>query len=231
MEYMYFKESLILQLFQEHREYGPHILIYIERMLLGNRPLRRRFRALNQMAHKFHKNDEAHPGDQREEESHAPSPTDNRPELLTDSAEEYLFTRLAKIYMKSRQRSWRGYMDFVPEKGTPSLRENLKAMKADMKTTEDIAKEKKARFKKDMLPDDLLLALDQLRLWSKVKDAQAAFEEAFTVNDLKSLVQAFCVDGKKAKGKKKKLVGMLLEHLRKGDNFNEETQVRGRILF
>ncbi|RHZ85320.1 hypothetical protein Glove_67g46 [Diversispora epigaea] len=33
------------------------------------------------------------------------------------------------IYMKSRQKSWRRFNEFIPEKGTSSLRENLKAMK------------------------------------------------------------------------------------------------------
>src|SRR5688572_18175619 len=51
--------------------------------------------------------------------------------VLSAEGETYLFTRWGRIYMRSRQRTWRRFKDLIPEKGSSSLRENLKAKKAD----------------------------------------------------------------------------------------------------
>ena len=53
--------------------------------------------------------------------------------LLSESTEDYLFIRLIKIYMRSRQRSWQRFKEYIPEKGSSSLRENVKTMNADLK--------------------------------------------------------------------------------------------------
>ncbi|POG59194.1 hypothetical protein GLOIN_2v1627945, partial [Rhizophagus irregularis DAOM 181602=DAOM 197198] len=50
---------------------------------------------------------------------------------LKDDARDFLYERIIIIYMKSRQKSWRKFNDLIPEKGTSSLRENLKAMRND----------------------------------------------------------------------------------------------------
>jgi hypothetical protein len=57
----------------------------------------------------------------------------------------------------------------VPEKGSSSLRENLKAKKADEKTEARVMTQKTVMVKKAMLPDDSALALEQLKVWAKGK--------------------------------------------------------------
>ena len=46
LEFMYKMESLILLLFEKHKEFGPNILQYIHNSLLGNLPLLQSFNEL-----------------------------------------------------------------------------------------------------------------------------------------------------------------------------------------
>ena len=66
-------------------------------------------------------------------------------------------------------------------------------MNADLKniTKKNNPKTKFFTFKKDMLPGDLGLALAQLKIWAHCDGAKSAFEKAFTLSDLKTIVQAF----------------------------------------
>jgi hypothetical protein len=53
--------------------------------------------------------------------------------------------------MKSRQKSWRRFNDLVPEKGTSSLRENLKAMRSDIQNSSK-TENKHTLMKKSRIP-------------------------------------------------------------------------------
>ncbi|GES87032.1 hypothetical protein GLOIN_2v1781828 [Rhizophagus clarus] len=64
------------------------------------------------------------------------------------------------IYMKSRQKTWRDVNNYIPEKGTASLRENLKSMRSSHSTTEN---KKPSLMKKANLPTNPAHALEQLR--------------------------------------------------------------------
>ncbi|RHZ58754.1 hypothetical protein Glove_368g17 [Diversispora epigaea] len=64
---------------------------------------------------------------------------------LTDEDKDFLYKRIIIIYMKSRQKSWRRFNEFIPEKGISSLRENLKAMKKNTKKIENYTSIKKSR--------------------------------------------------------------------------------------
>lgn len=221
-QFMYYLESLILQLFEKHIEYGPNILIYINNNLLGNQPLKEQFNGLLQIAYKL-----------QYEDQELPSELIRGDIQLTKETENYLLTRLINVYMRSRQRSWRRFMEYIPEKGSSSLRENVKAMNADLKknaTEEDKPKKKCVTFKKGMLPEDLDLALCQLKIWARDNGAKSAFEKAFTLPDLKTLIQAFQNEPVKIKGKKKSvLIDLLFNHLQNSSEFNEETKKKGRL--
>ena len=88
-----------------------NILIYVDNNLVSNQPLKKQFHNLLQVAYE-------------QCENQMP---------LSESTEDYLFIRLIKIYMRSRQRSWRRFKEYIPEKGSSSLRENVKTMNADLK--------------------------------------------------------------------------------------------------
>ena len=82
----------------------------------------------------------------------------------------------------------------------------LKAMNADLKN--DAKKDAKPKmklvtFKKEMLPENLDLVLGQLKIWAQNNGAKSAFEKAFTLSDLKILIQAFQNKPVKVKEKKK----------------------------
>ncbi|CAG8855754.1 41963_t:CDS:2, partial [Gigaspora margarita] len=93
----------------------------------------------------------------------------------------------------------------------------VKAMNIDLKndTKKDAKpKMKLVTFKKEMLPENLDLAL-----------AKSAFEKAFTLSDLKILIQVFQNKPVKVKEKKKSaLIDLLFNHLNNGSEFNEETK-------
>ncbi|CAG8799034.1 19342_t:CDS:2 [Gigaspora margarita] len=99
--------------------------------------------------------------------------------------------------------------EYVPEKGSSSLRENVKAINADLKniTKKNNPKAKSFVFKKDMLPEDPSLALAQLKIWVHGDGAKNAFEKAFTLSELKILVQVFQVKPLELKGKKIRICG------------------------
>ncbi|CAG8657496.1 33807_t:CDS:2, partial [Racocetra persica] len=84
--------------------------------------------------------------------------------------------------------------EYISEKGSSCLRENIKAMGVDLKNNakkDDQPKMKLVIFTKGMLPENLKLALGQLKIWARDNGAKSAFEKAFTLSDLTILVQAF----------------------------------------
>lgn len=108
MKFMYLLESLVLKLFDKYEKYGADILIYIRESLLANITLISHFESLIK---------------------HSLSILTTECSTVPENDIRFLFERLIGIYMKSRQRTWRRFGDLIPEKGSSSLRENLKAMK------------------------------------------------------------------------------------------------------
>ena len=95
---------------------------------------------------------------------------------------------------------------------------------------DDQPKTKLVTFKKGMLPENLELALGQLKIWARDNGAKSAFEKAFTLSDLTILVQAFQNKPLKIKEKKKSvLIDLLFNHLNNGSEFNEETKKKGQL--
>ena len=88
--------------------------------------------------------------------------------------------------MKSRQKSWRRFNDLIPEKGTSSLRENLKAMRNDIQNSKP--ENKHTSMKKSNIPKDPILALIQLRIWAKLDGAEEEFSKTFLVSELQWLL-------------------------------------------
>ncbi|EXX65747.1 hypothetical protein RirG_130300 [Rhizophagus irregularis DAOM 197198w] len=140
---------------------------------------------------------------------------------LKDDAREFLYERIIIIYMKSRQKSWRKFNDLIPEKGTSSLRENLKAMRND--TENNIP----TLIKKSNLPKDPMLGLVQLQIWAQLDSAEGLFSKLFLVSELQWLLWAF---GDNINNKRKKsLIPLILEHLKKGTSFSKEAISKGQI--
>ena len=42
VRFMYYLESLILELFEKHTKYGPNVLVYIDNNLANNQPLKKK---------------------------------------------------------------------------------------------------------------------------------------------------------------------------------------------
>ena len=97
--------------------------------------------------------------------------------------------------MKSRQKSWRRFNDLIPEKGTSSLRENLKSMRNDNQI------KNKHTLKKSNIPKDPVLGLMQLQVWARLDCAEEEFTKMFLVSELQWLLWAF---GNNVKTDKKK---------------------------
>jgi len=138
---------------------------------------------------------------------------------LDEEDRRFLYERVVSIYMRSRQKSWRSFHDYIPEKGTASLREDLKAMRADTQKSEVNKERKLTSMKKSNL-------LAQLQVWAQLECAGEAFSKVFLVSDILWLLWAF---GKTPSQRRKKtLVPVLLEHLRGGTAFSQEALARER---
>ncbi|RHZ72009.1 hypothetical protein Glove_248g21 [Diversispora epigaea] len=145
---------------------------------------------------------------------------------LDNNIRNFLYERIISIYMKSRQKSWRRFHNLIPEKGTASLRENLKSMYRDTQNLNRI-ENKNITIKKSNLPMDPKLALIQLQVWAELKDAEEDFSKIFLVTELQWLIWAL---GDNAKNKRKKnLVPLILDHLKKGTSFSEEALAKEQM--
>jgi len=168
---MYKMESLVLLLFEKHKEFGPNILQYIYNSLLCNLPLLKSFNTLFNISSQLLSMRE--PIAEKQE--------------LKDDVKKFLYERIISIYMKSRQKSWRCFNDLIPEKGTSSLRENLKAMRNDTQNSENTH----TSMKKSNIPKDPILGLAQLRIWAWLDNADELFSKMFLVKELQWLLWAF----------------------------------------
>ncbi|CAG8810088.1 14928_t:CDS:2, partial [Dentiscutata erythropus] len=184
LEFFYKIESLILLLFENHNEYRPNILEYICNSLLCNLSLLRSFNMLLDIASSCQ-----HVMAKKQE--------------LKDDVRMFLYKRIVYIYMRSRQKSWRSFNNFIPEKGSSSLRENLKGMNNDAQTSPKIDK-KLTLIKKTNIPTNPLLGLKQLQIWAQLDSAE-------------ELLWAF--GDSATKKRKKNLISSILNHLLKGTQF------------
>ncbi|RHZ82966.1 hypothetical protein Glove_102g94 [Diversispora epigaea] len=105
---------------------------------------------------------------------------------LTDETKDFLYERIISIYVKSRQKSWRKFNKFIPEKATSSLRENLKVIYKDIKI-----ENKLASIKKFNIPKDPIFGLNQLQIWTHLVDAEKEFSKIFLISELQWLLWTF----------------------------------------
>jgi len=209
LEFMYKIESLVLLLFEKHMEFGPNILQYIHNSLLCNLPLLENFNTLINFSTQMLSMCES---------------INVKKHELKDDAREFLYERIIITYMKSRQKSWRKFNDLIPEKGTSSLRENLKAMRNDTQHSENNIP---TLMNKSNLPKDPMLGLVQLQIWAQLDGAEELFSKLFLVSELQWLLWAF---GDNVNNKRKKnLTPLILEHLKKGTSFSKEAISKGQI--
>ncbi|CAG8828763.1 46162_t:CDS:2, partial [Gigaspora margarita] len=128
------------QLFEKHIEYGPDILIYIDNNLVNNQLLKKQFNNLLHIAYKFYYNIEY-----------------KNKELLS----EFIYNSI------QLSKEAKDYLLVC----SSSLQENVKTINIDLKN--DAKKDAKPKmklvtFKKEMLPENLDLALGQLKIWAKI---------------------------------------------------------------
>ncbi|CAG8751547.1 22126_t:CDS:2, partial [Gigaspora margarita] len=105
------------------------------------------------------------------------------------------------------------FNNFISEKGSSSLRENLKGMYNDTQTSPKIDK-KLMLIKKTNIPMDPLLGLKQLQIWAQLDGAEEVFSRIFLVSELQWLLWAF--GDSATKKRKKNLISSILNHLQKG---------------
>ncbi|CAJ0751439.1 9385_t:CDS:2 [Entrophospora sp. SA101] len=212
MDFMYHFESIIIQLFEKHHELGPNILHYIRISLLNNLHLHEKFSSLLKFAIQDNISSENFEG------------------KLTLSNEDliFLFEKLVSTYMKSWQKTWRQHNGYIPEKGTASLRENLKVMRSNNQNLSNNEKGKISnQIKKANLPTDPMLALVQLQVWAHLEDVENQFAKNFLVTDLLWLLWAFGV--KTSQKRKNTLVPLLISHLKSETPFSEEALAKKNI--
>ena len=148
--------------------------------------------------------------------------------LLHDKDQAFLFERLVSIYMKSRQKTWRQHNGYIPEKGTASLRENLKIVHSNKLNSTNKEKSKNPnQIKKANLPTDPGLALTQLRLWAKLDDIETLFSKIFLVTELLWLLWAFGVQT--TNKRKNVLIPLIVDHLKKETPFSDEALARKNV--
>ncbi|RHZ76745.1 hypothetical protein Glove_194g86 [Diversispora epigaea] len=213
LTFMYKVESIILLLFEKHKEYGPNILRYIHNSLLSNIFLLESFNTLIGISTKIlstynFSNEKKQEIQEMKEETY-----------------NFLYKRIIFTYMKSRQKSWRRFNELIPEKGTSSLRENLKTMRSDTKKLIQI--ENKQSIKKINIPKNPSLGLNQLRIWAQLDNVEELFSKIFLVNELQWLLWAFNDNSKNKR--KKYLIPLILDHLKKGSSFSEEALAKEQI--
>jgi len=208
LEFMYKMESLVLLLFEKHKEFGPNILQYIHNSLLCNLPLLESFNTLFNISSQL---------------LYMRESINNEKQELKNDVKKFLYERIITIYMKSRQKSWRRFHDLIPEKGTSSLRENLKSMRNDTQNLEN----KNTSMKKSNIPKDPLLGLAQLQIWAQLNNAEELFSKTFLVIELQWLLWAFGVNVNDKR--KKSLIPLILEHLKKGTSFSKEAISKGEL--
>src|SRR5436190_5632356 len=198
---MYHLESLVIELFEKHSELGPNILCYIKNSLLINLHL-------NQLLTEVLKS----------------SNVEINVELENEEL-KFIYERCVSIYMKSRQKTWRDINNYIPEKGTASLRENLKVMRSNNPTSSE--NKRHTVIKKTNLPSNPVNALEQLRIWAQLEEAEESFAKVFFVQELLWLIWAFGISTQCKR--KQKLVPIVISNLKDKTPFIEEALMKNTI--
>ncbi|PKK59304.1 hypothetical protein RhiirC2_719907 [Rhizophagus irregularis] len=160
-QFMHHLESLVIDLFEKHNELSPNILHYVKNSLLSNTPLNQMFITILKTSAEVE---------------------------LEDEEFGFIYERCITIYMRSHQKTWRDVNNYIPEKGTASLRESLKTMRSNNFPIEN----KKSSFMKKMnLPTNPAHALEQLRVWAQLEKTEDSFANMFSVSELLWIVWAF----------------------------------------
>ena len=123
-------------------------------------------------------------------------PINTKKQELKDDVKNFLYERIVSIYMRSRQKSWQKFNNLTPEKGTSSLRENLKAIHNDTQNSTKVEN----KLKKSNILKDPVFGLMQLQVWAQSDDAKVEFSKVFLVSKLQWLLWAFGDDVKKKEG-------------------------------
>ena len=97
IRFMYYLESLVIELFKKHNELGPNILRYVKNSLLSNLPLNQNFITILKYS------------------------TNNNIELENEEF-GFIYERCISIYIKSHQKTWSDVNNYIPEKCTARLR-------------------------------------------------------------------------------------------------------------
>ena len=119
----------------------------------------------------------------------------------------------------------RQHNGYIPEKGTASLRENLKIVRLNKQNFTNKEKGKNLnQIKKANLPTDPILALAQLQLWAKLDDAEALFSKTFLVTEFLWLLWAFGV--RTTNKRKNVLIPLIINHLKNETPFSDEALAR-----
>ncbi|CAI2189068.1 6363_t:CDS:1, partial [Funneliformis geosporum] len=147
--------SLVIELFKKYNEFGPNILRYVKNSLLSNSPLNQIFITILK-------------------------PLTNNIKLENEEF-GFIYKRCISIYMKSHQKIWRDVNNYIPEKGTASLKENLKTMRSNYSITEN---KKPSLMKKANLPTNSAHALEQLWIWAQLEGVEDSFTKMFLVLEL-----------------------------------------------
>ena len=83
-------------------------------------------------------------------------------------------------------------------------------------------------MKKSNLPKDPMLSLVQLQIWAQLDGAEELFSKLFLVSELQWLLWIF---GDNVNNKRKKnLIPLILEHLKKGTSFAKEANQKDKYL-
>ena len=146
---------------------------------------------------------------------------------LNDEKFRFIYDRCVSIYMKSRQKTWRGVNNYIPKKGTASLRENLKAMHSNQPKTSNSENKKPTIIKKASLPSNPIYALEQLRIWAQLEEAEKSFTKMFLVSELLWLVWAFEIST--SYKRKQKLIPLVIFNLKNKTPFVEEALRKSTI--
>ena len=136
IQFMYHLKSLVIKLFEKHNELGPNILHYIKNSLLSNIYLNQLFVTVLK------------------------SSAQNINVKLNEEEYRFIYDRYISIYMKSRQKTWRGVNNYILKKGIASLRENLKVMHSNQPKTSNSENKKPTIIKKANLPSNPIYALE-----------------------------------------------------------------------
>ena len=88
---------------------------------------------------------------------------------------------------------------------------------------------KNTSMKKSNIPKDPLLGLVQLQIWAQLDGAAELFSKLFLVSELQWLLWAFGDNNNTRIKRKKLLIPLIFDHLKKETQFCEEVILKGQM--